>query len=100
MSNRFVFYLYFNLFYEDIENINSDKKYEYIKLFNYYIEKLNENNLNDNRNKLWFDLNNLEVDNNNGINAYQQIGYISKLFNVFKSFENYCIKSNNRISLF
>ena len=45
------------------------KNTNYIKLFNFYIEQLGETNLNDKRNKLWFDLNNLGVNNNNYNNA-------------------------------
>ena len=85
------FTIYLNLFYEDLKNIDNEKKYEYIKLFNFYVEQLNENNLNEIRNQLWYELNNLGVDNNNGTNAYHEIGYIPKLFNIFKNIENYCI---------
>lgn len=81
------------MFYEDLKNINNDKKYENIRLINFYIEELNENNLNDKRNKFWFDLNNLGVDNINGNNAYKKIGYIPKLFNIFKNFGNFCIRT-------
>ena len=64
-----------------------------INLFNFYIEQLNENNLNDKRNKLWHELNNLRVDNNNDKSAYKQIIYILKLFYIFKNIENNCITS-------
>ena len=87
------FTIYLNLFYEDLKFIKNDKKYKYIRLVNYYIEQLNENNLNDKRNKLLFDLNNLGVDDINGNNSYQKIGYIPKLFNIFKNIGNFCIRA-------
>ena len=74
---------------------------------NYYIEQLNDNYLNTQRNKLWFDLITLGIDNNSGNNAYQQLGYISKLFNIFKinntfcitaTIEYHCFESNNVIN--